>query len=122
MENTPQSAGVRRVPLRFVCCLLIGFGPPAAAAPCDALPGNSRETECRREVAELQGRMESLLKGYTDLHPEVRSLRRTIQEKGDCGSSPPLDAGAVPVETTTTITVDTASELQALHGFGAAFR
>lgn len=105
-----------------MCCLLIGFGAAAAAAPCDAPPGNSRELECRREVADLQRRMESLLKDYTDLHPAVRSVRRAIEEKGDCANPPAsLDAGAMPVETTTTITVDLASELQALHGFGATY-
>ena len=118
----PESTAVRRVLVRSAYCLMIAFGPAAVAAPCDAQPGNSRETECRREAADLQRRLEELLTRYTDLHPEVRSLRRTIQERDDCGSSPAsIDADAMAAGTTATIAVDAQSELQALHGFGATY-
>lgn len=115
-----------------------------AAAQCAAPSAPRPETDCQRALREKTAEVETLLTRFTELHPDVRALRRMIAQIGECELlSAPVTAAAEdcapaavghthdhaakapapiarkPAPATATIKINTAQTRQVLEGFGA---
>jgi hypothetical protein len=119
-----------------------------SAPPCAAPPKPAVETACQRELLEKNAQLQTLLTKFTELHSDVRALRRAIEKMGACETEPRANAAAAgedceppgrthsqpppvvtpakppPVARTAadpvaTITINTARTLQSLYGFGS---
>lgn len=146
-----RPAGVTRglgVAALCAALFLLPGGGATAAAPCAAPPKPPAETACQRNLREKNAEVQTLLLKYTELHPDVRILRRNIAQIGECEPIP-----AAPVATASedceppgqtlphappaatlakappaarkaadpvaTITINTARTRQSLDGFGS---
>ena len=82
----------------FVLCvtlLLLTDGKVSSAAPCAAPPKPVVDAASQRELGALNAQLQDMLTRFTELHPDVRALRRTIESKGTCASEPSVPAATV---------------------------
>jgi len=133
----------------YAVLVLLAGGRVHAAVPCVPPSKPATETACQRELLELNAKRQELLIRFTEQHPDVRALKRIIEEKGACEPSPrtgdeatadnceqPADATSPPppiqaprlpsvtratANAVATVTINTTRSLQSLYGFGAQF-
>ena len=70
-----------------ILCLLSVI--TASAAPgCETVPRSTVDAACQRELEALTAQLQEMLIRYTELHPDVRALKRKIVDRGSCASDP----------------------------------
>ncbi len=143
-----RTAGVTRglgIAVLCVGLFLLPGGGATAAQPCAAPPKPPAETACQRSLREKNAEVQTLLSKYTELHPDVRALRRMIVQIGACESIPvapvatasedceppgqaysherpadaPPPAARKAADPVAKITINTARTQQSLEGFGS---
>ena len=151
MPRGPSAGRVHSSGVVVLCAtlLLLAADLVHSAPPCTAPPKPAADTACQRELHQLNAQVQELLTRFTDLHPDVQTLRRIIEKKQSaCNPAPPapvstadsacespgpavppatpagtpakpLSASRVAAKPVATITIHIARTLQSFYGFGS---
>ena len=144
-----RTAGKTRCSILMLVCFALALcagGGVVNAQRCAVPEKPAVETECQRNLREKNAEVQALLSKFTELHPDVRALRRTIADIGQCEATPaasvaadeqcgpdvgpnsqqrPADmAPAAPrkaANPAAKVTIDTARTQQQYFGFGSTY-
>lgn len=143
--SSRPSAASLTLGMAALCAALLVLPTRAGGAPPCAAPPPVVDSVCQRSLREKNAELQTLLTKFTELHPDVRALRRAIAQLGECELNPappvtttgeecePADPGhahgrsagapaTIPRkagEPAATITINLARTRQSLDGFGA---